>query len=75
MKRVYNVVVRACSWLAGHAGALIAAPVVVLITSAASPVWGHFTPCTGGYCYTGGHVGIGTTSPGNKNIWAADERR
>jgi hypothetical protein len=42
---------------------MIGLTVILLASSTVSPAWGQFAPCTGGYCYTGGNVGIGTTSP------------
>ncbi len=67
MKRAHCVIVRACSWLTGHTGALIIGLAVVWMASAPSPAWGQWTGGpTGPIYYNGGNVGVGTSSPRTK---------
>jgi hypothetical protein len=63
MTRLDDAIVRARSGLASHTSGSIVGLVMVWMALAVSPAWGQFVPCTGGYCYTGGNVGIGTTNP------------
>jgi hypothetical protein len=63
MNRAHCVIVRACSRLAGHTGALIVGLALVWMAAAPRPMFGQWSgtnPVT-----TMSNVGIGTTSPGN----------
>jgi hypothetical protein len=61
MKRAHCVIVGACSWLAGHSGALIIGLAVVWMTSAPRPAWGQWNGTNPVWTYS--NVGIGTNTP------------
>ena len=61
MKRAHCVIVRGCSWLAGHTGALIVGLAVVWMTSAPRPLWGQWSTTNPVWTYS--NVGIGTNAP------------
>lgn len=67
MNRAHCVIVRACSWLAGHTGALIIG-LAVLWMASAPPAWGQSAwpsyPNNTAISVSGSNVGIGTTTPG-----------
>lgn len=61
MNRAHSVIAGACSWLAGHTGALIVGVAVVWMTAAPSPMWGQWSGTNP--VWTNSNVGIGTTNP------------
>ncbi len=64
MNRAHSVIAGACSWLAGHTGALIVGVAVVWMAAVPSPVWGQWSGTNP--VWTNSNVGIGTTNPENK---------
>ena len=61
MKRAHCVIVRGCSWLAGHTGALIIGLAVVWMASGPRPAWGQWNGTNP--VWTNSNVGIGTNAP------------
>ncbi len=75
MNRAHSVIAGACSWLAGHTGALIIGLAVVWMTASPRPMWGQWSGTNP--VWTNSNVGIGTTNPQyklavNGNIGAQD---